>query len=122
MLDRKKASELRAQLEKVLADADFKGVGVTTKNGSFSENELIIKVSMIPLSKGVDLELQEFINHCGKFGLTREYYKFPFVSRGKDFILTGFQPSRRKFPIIGQAVGIGRVVEIGGETIAVIAV
>ena len=54
-----------------------------------------------------DLNEQEFKKYCKSYGLDPEDYDRRFTYGGKDYIIIGIRPSKRKYPISCQQVQDG---------------
>ena len=55
-----------------------------------------------------DLNEQEFKMYCKMYGLDPEDYDRRFTYDGKDYIIIGIRPSKRKYPISCQQVQDGK--------------
>ena len=55
-----------------------------------------------------DLNEQEFKMYCKMYGLDPEDYDRRFTCDGKDYIIVGIRPSKRKYPISCQQVQDGK--------------
>lgn len=54
-----------------------------------------------------DVNEQEFKKHCRMYGLDPDDYDRRFTFQGKDYIVVGIRPSKRKYPICCQEVQNG---------------
>lgn len=54
-----------------------------------------------------DVNEQEFKKYCRMFGLDADDYDRRFTFQGKDYIVVGIRPSKRKYPICCQEVNSG---------------
>lgn len=54
-----------------------------------------------------DVNEQEFKKYCRMFGLDESDYDRRFTFQGKDYIVVGIRPSKRKYPICCQEVNSG---------------
>lgn len=54
-----------------------------------------------------DVNEQEFKKYCRMFGLEESDYDRRFTFQGKDYIVVGIRPSKRKYPICCQEVNSG---------------
>ena len=55
-----------------------------------------------------DLNEQEFKMYCKSYGLDYDDYDRRFTYDGKDYIIIGIRPSKRKYPISCQQVQDGK--------------
>jgi len=101
--DAAQRTALRERAEHKMRElAEAHGLEAEVTKGSYSSHEysLTFKFS-IPLPEGADPVRDEFELLCSLFGLTPEDYKRPFRHRGKTYLLTGFKPRNRKYPVLG---------------------
>ena len=54
-----------------------------------------------------DINEQEFKKYCRMYGLDPDDYDRRFTFQGKDYIVVGIRPSKRKYPICCQEVNSG---------------
>ena len=54
-----------------------------------------------------DVNEQEFKKYCHMYGLNYDDYDRRFTFQGKDYIVVGIRPSKRKYPICCQEVQSG---------------
>lgn len=92
---------IREQLEPFGFQVDFGG-------GSIEPNRLTIKLRMAIQSE--EIERAAFAEHCRYFGLQPQHYSRIVPVNGRDARLVGFQPSRRKYPIMAQYLDNGEIV------------
>lgn len=54
-----------------------------------------------------DVNEQEFKKYCHMYGLDESDYDRRFTYQGRDYIVVGIRPSKRKYPIACQEVSSG---------------
>jgi len=107
IMDRAAARTLQNAFNKFLKDfgEDLGIVATTTGGGRFDSRSLKVKVqlTLADTSVMVDAAKNDFEFYCSRFGLSKNDWGKPFLSRGKSYTICGIKPSSYKYPILGKS-------------------
>ena len=109
MIDRQTLDNFRQDFEKAM-EALEKQYGFIIDLGSitYSATSFYGKLEVHEGDSRDDLNEQEFKAYCKMYGLDSEDYDRRFTYGGKDYIIIGIRPSKRKYPISCQQVQDGK--------------
>lgn len=114
------------QLHQLMADAlneALKSVGyfVLPSGGTIESDfrgKLAFALSPLDVAAAAGEELEQFKRWAPSYGLTAAHYKKRFISRGVEYELTGFAPSRAKYSFRGRSVRGGKEMLFGDFVLA----
>ena len=100
MIDKQTLTNFRQDFKKAM-EALEKQYGFIIDLGSitYSATSFSGKLEVHEGDSRDDLNEQEFKMYCKSYGLDPEDYDRRFTYDGKDFIIIGIRPSKRKYPI-----------------------
>lgn len=103
------AVTLRAELNDAL-EAVAKKYGITLELGKMNYSPVAIRAELLmtpaKLAKGEKTSGQEaFEEHCAEFGIKKTALGTTFIIGKQEFVLTGINPRRPKFPIMAATTG-----------------
>jgi hypothetical protein len=104
------SDEVKAALKSL---SEQLGVSVRLAGGRISPTKLTLNLDFTPMQSSAELkeaEKAEFDSMCWKYLLKSEAYGQRFTSRGVEYEIRGFAPSRRKYPIRTVRVSDGATV------------
>ena len=109
MIDRQTLDNFRQDFKKAMETLE-KQYGFIIDLGSitYSDTSFYGKLEVHEGDSRDDLNEQEFKAHCKMYGLDYDDYDRRFTYGGKDYIIIGIRPSKRKYPISCQQVQDGK--------------
>ena len=118
MIDRQTLTNFRQDFEKAM-EALEKQYGFIIDLGSitYSATSFYGKLEVHEGDSRDDLNEQEFKKYCKSYGLDPEDYDRRFTYGGKDYIIIGIRPSKRKYPISCQQVQDGTTYNFTADTV-----
>ena len=102
--DQASVKELSTRLTAALAGVcDELGLSVELETGSFNPETFHCKFAIsVPRELAEDGDRAEFELHCHLFGLAAEHFGAELSVGGDTYVLCGFKPRNRKYPVIGR--------------------
>ena len=118
MINRQTLTNFRQDFEKAM-EALEKQYGFIIDLGSitYSATSFYGKLEVHEGDSRDDLNEQEFKKYCKSYGLDPEDYDRRFTYGGKDYIIIGIRPSKRKYPISCQQVQDGTTYNFTADTV-----
>lgn len=108
MIDKQIVKQFRDDFNKAM-EALEKQYGFVIELGSITYTAMSFtgKLDVREGESRDDVNEQDFKRHCGMHGLSPEDYDRRFTFQGKDYIIVGIMPNKRKYPICCQQVEDG---------------
>ena len=109
MIDKQVLENFREDFKKAMEDLEQK-YGLVIELGSirYSATSFEGKISCKEGESKDEVNEQEFKRYCRMYGLDEDDYDRRFTFQGKQYIITGIRPSKRKYPICCQEVTTGQ--------------
>ena len=108
MIDRQTLDNFRQDFEKAMETLEKQyGFIIDLGNITYSATSFYGKLEVHEGDSRDDLNEQGFKAHCKTYGLDPDDYDRRFTYGGKDYIIIGIRPSKRKYPISCQQVQDG---------------
>ena len=109
MIDRQTLDNFRQDFEKAMETLEKQyGFIIDLGNITYSATSFYGKLEVHEGDSRDDLNEQGFKAHCKTYGLDPDDYDRRFTYGGKDYIIIGIRPSKRKYPISCQQVQDGK--------------
>lgn len=109
MIDRQTLDNFRQDFEKAMEALEKQySFIIDLGNITYSATSFYGKLEVHEGDSRDDLNEQEFKAYCKTYGLDPEDYDRRFTYGGKDYIIIGIRPSKRKYPISCQQVQDGK--------------
>jgi hypothetical protein len=91
----------RAEIETALASVAAK-YGCIVEAGNIKYDDILTTVSVQFKSETADKSADQlnFEMYCGRYGFAPEHYGFTFTYQGKQYRLTSFRTTARKYPCV----------------------
>jgi hypothetical protein len=108
MIDRQTLENFRQDFNEAMKDLETKyGFVIELGRITYTATSFTGKLEVHEGESKDDVNEQEFKKYCYMFGLDEQDYDRRFTFQGKDYIVTGIRPSKRKYPICCQEVQSG---------------
>jgi hypothetical protein len=108
MIDRQTLENFRQDFNEAMKDLEQKyGFVIELGRITYTPTSFTGKLEVHEGESKDDVNEQEFKKYCYMFGLDEQDYDRRFTFQGKDYIVTGIRPSKRKYPICCQEVQSG---------------
>ena len=108
MIDRQTLENFREDFKKAMEDLESKyGFVVELGRITYTATSFTGKLEVHEGESKDDVNEQEFKKHCHMYGLSYDDYDRRFTFQGKNYIVVGIRPSKRKYPICCQCVEDG---------------
>lgn len=100
MIDRQVLSNFRKDFAEAVKGLEQKyGLVIDLGQISFTPTSFTTKITCREGEDRFDVNAQEFKKYCKAYGLSEEDYDCRFTFQGKDYVIVGIRPSKRKYPI-----------------------
>jgi len=106
IMDRSTARVLQDTFNKFLKGFGKEhGIIISIGSGRFDSRSLKLKVELTVADVAgiVDKAKADFEFYASRFGLSKDDWGKPFLSRGKSYTICGIKPSSYKYPILGKS-------------------
>ena len=118
MIDRQTLTNFRQDFKKAMEALEKQyGFIIDLGNITYSATSFYGKLEVREGDSRDDLNEQEFKKYCKSYGLDPEDYDRRFTYDGKDYIIIGIRPSKRKYPISCQQVQDGTTYNFTADTV-----
>ena len=108
MIDRQTLENFREDFKKVMEDLESKyGFVIELGRITYTPTSFTGKLEVHEGESKDDVNEQDFKKYCRMYGLDESDYDRRFTFQGKDYIVVGIRPSKRKYPICCQEVNSG---------------
>ena len=100
-LTKNEFNTLRSEIETALASVAAK-YGCIVEAGNIKYDDILTTVSVQFKSETEDKSADQlnFEMYCGRYGFAPEHYGFTFTYQGKQYRLTSFRTTARKYPCV----------------------
>ena len=109
MIDKQTLTNFRQDFKKAMEALEKQyGFIIDLGNITYSATSFSGKLEVHEGDSRDDLNEQEFKTYCKMYGLDYDDYDRRFTYDGKDYIIIGIRPSKRKYPISCQQLQDGK--------------
>ena len=100
MIDKQMLTNFREDFTEAMKDLEQKyGLVITLGSIRYTPTSFDGKIECKEGESKDDVNEKEFKQYCRMFGLDEEDYDKRFTYQGKDYVIVGIRPSKRKYPI-----------------------
>ena len=108
MITRQTLTDFRKDFATAVAALEKQyGIVISLGSISFTATSFEVKLTANEGADKDEVNEKEFKNHCRAYGLDPEDYDSRFTFGGKDYVIVGVRPNRRKYPIACQQIQDG---------------
>lgn len=99
-------TKFRQDFVSAVADLEKK-YNIDISIGNITYDDISFHTKMKCTLNTVDVQKLEFEKYCGMHGFTKTDYLRPFIFKGENYILTGFNPNASKYKALATRIKTG---------------